>query len=651
LSFDTAKKYNGTGASAYGEEALIRECVLVSTAADGTRNNTLNTSAFNIGQLVAGGELEHDYAFARLINAAIEAGLSNEEAERTAESGMDAGMETPRSSKQSDEASLDETWAVVDCPDPALLWVGRKPEIQVNNRQLEAIIHDALDAIYAKNKASPRFPIVYVRGGALTTVATDEEFISSPVLLSVAGSRGLLCQVADWIKIETTKGGGIRKINVPPPPDVPATLLSWPGGWPEIPPLEGVVNVPVFGSDGSLHVEPGYNPATRLFYPGGVNLGNTEPTLENVANAKALLLDELLYDFPFKMDAIGSGTSASKAHALAMMILPFVRPMINGPTPLHLIDSPTPGTGKGLLGIACAYPALGHIVASVTAGKDEDEWRKRITSFLRQDGEFILIDNISTTLDSGSLASALTQPVWKDRVLGYSDNVRIKIRSTWAATGNNVPTSKEIARRTVWIRLDANCEKPWERTGFKHEKLTQWCKQNRDRLVTAIIILVQNWIKKGPKPYGGKTKGSYEEWTDTIGGILETNGIPGFLENEDELHKLVSSEGEVLRDFITAWARMFGTKKKGVGDLFELASFPDDPTAPGAWSGLLDALLGTGKQRSRQTKFGQLLNVHRDAVFTVEDKTYKVSFEGIYAGEKQYALAEVSTETPEQLGL
>ena len=333
------------------------------------------------------------------------------------------------------------------------------------------------------------------------------------------------------------------------------------------------------------------------------------------------------------------------------MILPFVRPMINGPTPLHLIDSPTPGTGKGLLGIVCSYPALGHIVASVTAGKDEDEWRKRITSFLRSDGEFLLIDNISATLDSGSLASALTQPVWKDRILGLSINARIKIRTTWAATGNNVPTSKEIARRTVWIRLDANSEKPWERTGFRHEKLTQWSKKNRDKLVTAIIVLVQNWIGKGQKPFNGKAKGSYEEWADTIGGILQANGIPGFLENEDELHKLVSSEGEVLRDFITAWARVFGTKKQGVGDLFELASFPDDPNAPGAWSGLLDALLGTGKQRSRQTKFGQLLNAHRDAVFAVEDKTYKVSFAGIYSGEKQYELAEVSTETPEQLGL
>lgn len=126
-SFDTAKKYNGTGASMYGKEALVKECAAVAAAPNGARNNTLNAAAFNIGQLVAGGELDHAFAFGELIKAAIECGLSDEEAERTAESGLDAGMDHPRSSKPltDDEADLAATWAVVDCPDPALLWAGQ----------------------------------------------------------------------------------------------------------------------------------------------------------------------------------------------------------------------------------------------------------------------------------------------------------------------------------------------------------------------------------------------------------------------------------------------------------------------------------------------------------------------------------------------
>jgi len=127
ISFDTARKYNGTGASLYGQEALTKECALVANAPNGQRNNTLNASAFNIGQLVAGGELDHDYAWGQLIEAAGKAGLSNGEAEQTTASGLDAGMGHPRSSKplRDGEADMAATWAVTDCPDPALLWIKR----------------------------------------------------------------------------------------------------------------------------------------------------------------------------------------------------------------------------------------------------------------------------------------------------------------------------------------------------------------------------------------------------------------------------------------------------------------------------------------------------------------------------------------------
>jgi len=54
------------------------------------------------------------------------------------------------------------------------------------------------------------------------------------------------------------------------------------------------------------------------------------------------LLDELLIDFPF-------ADEASRANALALLLLPYVRPLIVGPTPLHLITAPTQGTGKDLL--------------------------------------------------------------------------------------------------------------------------------------------------------------------------------------------------------------------------------------------------------------------------------------------------------------
>ena len=66
-----------------------------------------------------------------------------------------------------------------------------------------------------------------------------------------------------------------------------------------------------------------------------------EPTDDEVEQAKNLLLDEYLVDFPFEGDA-------DRANALAYLLTPFIREMV-GLVPMLILDAPTPGTGKGLL--------------------------------------------------------------------------------------------------------------------------------------------------------------------------------------------------------------------------------------------------------------------------------------------------------------
>ena len=79
--------------------------------------------------------------------------------------------------------------------------------------------------------------------------------------------------------------------------------------------------------------------------------------------------------------------------------------LIDGPTPLHLIEKPSPGTGAGLLADMLTYPFLGRPVSVMAEGRDEDEWRKRITAKLITAGTFILIDNVGNRLDSSALSA------------------------------------------------------------------------------------------------------------------------------------------------------------------------------------------------------------------------------------------------------
>jgi len=87
----------GGGNKAYGAAALAKEFGILARTPEGGRNNQLNTSAFNLGQLVAGGELDESEVRDKLMDTATAIGLDEGEAARTVGSGLSAGMLKPRS--------------------------------------------------------------------------------------------------------------------------------------------------------------------------------------------------------------------------------------------------------------------------------------------------------------------------------------------------------------------------------------------------------------------------------------------------------------------------------------------------------------------------------------------------------------------------
>jgi RecA-family ATPase len=99
---DTAQKANGydrasgEGATAWALAALEREAAAVASAAEGTRNKTLNKAAFSLAQIVAGGGLPESEVRDRLTTAAHAVGLAADEIRRTIDSAFAAGQEHPR---------------------------------------------------------------------------------------------------------------------------------------------------------------------------------------------------------------------------------------------------------------------------------------------------------------------------------------------------------------------------------------------------------------------------------------------------------------------------------------------------------------------------------------------------------------------------
>lgn len=469
------------------------------------------------------------------------------------------------------------------------------PTIQGNQRQLREVTGDALNALLARNNP----PTLFQRGDALTRLRVGSDN-AAPLLelLTDAALRGVLARVANWLKARSTKEATILEDDAPPL-DVVKDLATLPD-WPDIPILEAVIETPVFTRSGELIRSPGFHSAARLWYHPANDLYVPDvplaPSPADIERARHLLLTELLGDFPF-------ADAASRSHALAALLLPFVRPMIDGPTPLHLFDAPVEGTGKTLLASCLSEICTGRAVEAIAEASNDEEWRKRITAVLIEGPTLILLDNLNRSLDSAALASVLTSRVWKDRVLGVSKTMRSPNLAVWLASGNNTRLSRELVRRTVWCRLDSRSDAPWERTRFRHKNLLKWVKEHRGELVWAALVLCQAWMAAG-KPAGVQTLGMFESWAETLGGILQVSGVPDLLSNATTFRQQAADTAGDWRAFVAAWWIRFQGEPVGVKDLFQLVTEEK----------LLDAVLGDKGERSQRIRLGCALGKARDRI-------------------------------------
>ncbi|NQW52232.1 MAG: toprim domain-containing protein, partial [Rhodospirillales bacterium] len=476
----------------------------------------------------------------------------------------------------------------------------------------------AVDRAWGVLLQSNRSPWMFRSGGLPTWIVPDDEGRPMAGTITDERLRHMLAKLATWRRA----GRNGDPVPAHPTTALIKSLLATPD--PALPVLAGIVTTPVFGRAGVLLTEPGYHADARLLYqpvPGfQLPAIPEQPTGEDIAAARQLILDDLLGEFPFT-------SLAERAHAVSLLLLGFLRAMIDGPTPLHLIEKPTAGTGATLMVDGIATILTGTGAGVMTEGTDEEEWRKRITAKLRQIPTLVLIDNLKRQLEASALAAALTAPFWEDRILGISEITRLPIRCLWIATGNNPTFSNEMARRLVRIRLDARVDRPWQRSGFRHPDLMVWVRANRARLVAACLILCRAWIAAG-RPRGTRSIGSYESWSQTMGGVLEVAGIEGFLCNIDEMMAASDSEGAVWRSFVSAWWDRFGTAEVGTGDLFTLATDCEPPLP-----------LGSGNEKSQRTRLGMALVRMRDRVFQIDSRNLRLEALGISHKLQRWQLA------------
>lgn len=435
--------------------------------------------------------------------------------------------------------------------------------------------------------------------------------------LTDGGLRNVLKDLCSFIV--TTPDGGQRE--VPPPLDNCRDILETPNL--PFPYLQAIANTPMFGADGKIRTKDGYDDSTQMYISlQGLKIGpiKENPTYTQVQESVKILLEQVYIDFPF--DGPNNG-QAERSHALAMLLQPFVREMIKGSTPIYAVFKTTPGTGGSKLVDSFSLITSGKLATAQTEPSSDEEMRKRITSVLSSGQTVLYLDNINSKLDSGSLASVVTAGQWTDRVLGKSEMTKMPAKLLWIIAGNNIDISPELTRRCIRIRLDAKVEHPELRTKFRHSDLEGYIEKNRAELVRACLTIIQYWVSQKQPAFKGKLKGSFENWSRVIGGILQTAGVKGFLENDKEMREQMDNEGLETRAFITAWYNNFKFKDVFVGASTSMADkslydMLNDQNLSLPIAGHTDQ----AKKRTLGTYIGKKLN---GRVFTIDNAQTRVT--------------------------
>jgi DNA-directed RNA polymerase specialized sigma24 family protein len=500
---------------AWAQTALENECNAVASARPGTRNDQLNTSAFNLFQLVAGGYLNEQEVRERLFAAAEASGLVDDDGpqavEATINSGAQAGRAQPRlqpppppqpsSAPQSQQQSPQPQPQPQPSPSPST------PVIRLVEGQLPRAVDEAEAALIANGRRH-----IYQRGDLLVrpikpklkaaddrdTVGWQLTPITKPYMIDT------FTRIARFERFDARLGKYLAK-NCP---DKVAELFIARGGHWKVPVLLSIVNAPFLRRDSSLCERPGYDQASALLF-------NPEkqtfppiplsPTLQDARDALKYLDETLLEEFPFveKIDrsvALSAILTALDRRAMAT-------------APLHAFTSPVAGTGKSMLVDLASILASAEFAPVIAQGEDEREMEKRLGASLIAGDQIISLDNCDREVSSSFLCQALTQQRLKIRLLGFSRHVDVPITATFFATGNNLVIASDLTRRTLLCQLDAGMERP-ELRSFKRNVL-ETARAERGPLVAAALTVLRAW-HLARTAIGIEPLGSFEEWSFRI---------------------------------------------------------------------------------------------------------------------------------------
>jgi hypothetical protein len=182
-----------------------------------------------------------------------------------------------------------------------------------------------------------------------------------------------------------------------------------------------------------------------------------------------------------------------------------------------------PGSGKSLLMRVSLAPVHGHPDES---GKPESEaeFEKVLDSAAIARKPYLVLDDCRS-LHSQALNRYITSPIWATRLMHSQRFATLPQVSQVIATGNGLTISPDLDRRALVIDLFEAGEAAAR--SFANEITPGWLSlpNTRARFLAALWALVRRWRDNGALMMKEHRRGSFEEWSGVIGGMVMASGL------------------------------------------------------------------------------------------------------------------------------
>lgn len=375
----------------------------------------------------------------------------------------------------------------------------------------------------------------------------------------------MVCQVASAPSASCQESGdGTGKtVQFSPPKRLVELVVNHEPTLARLPQIECYSRRPLF--DHHFHLRgPGWHDDVGYLIHGSTIEPRIPPSITNSEHIIDMLpprLRELLLEFPLKSDpdlvnAVGALLTAFLANRL-----------ISTGKAVFILDGNQPSVGKTLFARCLAVLFDGREPDAIDFSADQSELRKQIGATLMSGRpSVILIDNCKPRggcVESAFLEGLTTSPGISLRILGQSKNYEQPNDVIWLVTMNNTRLGPDLTERSCPIRFfvegDPNVRRPFQRD------LTEFVRQHRIELLEELAGMVEFWNQHGRAEGSARHRLAY--WARTIGGILDANSLPRFLENQAEAAAEFNTDMEQLGSLAEAALRT-GPHQQGSASLF-----------------------------------------------------------------------------------